>query len=731
MTLGSKEDGFESTEESIRLTSAEGGSITSSSFTSSTRYASRSGSAPLAGLASELRKVWTALPAWWNGEREADDSMKNFCQLVSFVLLAFFIFWLPVALKMISPEAPQIPGVAPDLVDGAKLVTGENGVVAADNGECSKLGVKILSDGGNAVDAMVGVVLCQGVLAPFASGLGGGAFILIHTMGKEPEFYDARETAPGGASENMFKNRPNATLTGGLSVGVPGELKGIYEAHKSYGRVEWKKLLIPVVELANDGPVSAYFAEQLVKHNSTIMKSPSLRATYTKKAGAGAEKAAEVAENAAASDSLPTRRDIERDVSIESDGEKGSNSTEEKSHRILLVEGDRLKQPRLAHTLAMIADRGASAFYDELASNISSDVQAAGGIMTAEDILNYNVVKRTPLVTNYHGLRVVGAPPPSSGGACIAMGLNILQGMRLRSSGRNAQSLHLLAETFKFIFGHRPGLADPDHEPSVKNIVKSMLSQREAWKVRRKIHSTKTYRPSYYAKDLLYIPEDDGTSHISILDANGTAVALTTTINGAFGSKVLSESTGILLNNEMDDFSTSQDTPNQFGLYPSRVNRIKPLKRPLSSMSPTIVLRGDTPFMVVGGSGGPRIITSTFQTLINVLDFGDDIATAVSAPRLHHQLIPNVLSMESINSSSCEMHHAFKNSNGGVPWKYWTSTCKFFRDVVKHHVSGPALDGCVQGIVVPQTLNRSSDDNAPKKMFAASDPRKIGLSAAY
>lgn len=743
---------------------------------------------PLLGrshLSGIFHRMWRRLPESWYGERDPEVAFRSFLTLAGFIGLCIFIFALPTLLERISPDAPTPPGTAPLLDSGATLVEGDFGAVAADCGVCSKLGVKILRDmGGNAVDAMVSTVLCQGVLAPYASGLGGGAFILIHFAGNETVkqksvFIDARETAPALIKPDVFEANETASRLGGLAVAVPGELRGLEMAHRRFGSLPWKDVVDPVIAIANEATVSAMLARRIAQMNSTILSSPSLSALFTKSpTGAAAN---EDGNQQKRDDSEEKKREKEKaEASLEVPGSVRSESTDPRGgeedlgskitkppsafgagslasgsplqnltsqnstqdanadgENVLLREGDKLVNHALTETLRKIAENGADFFYKDLASDISKEIRDAGGVMKERDIGTYRAIYRAPIESYFHGLKVLGASPPSGGGPSVGMALNILEGLEFRKHGRNSLTYLLLVETLKYVFAARSRLADPEYVNSVRRSVRSMLSKRVAMSVRAKIvaDGSKTHEPEHYFSDGIVrrAQRESGTSHVSIVDKYNNAVAVTSTINTAFGAGFVSNKTGIIYNNEMDDFATSRTRANAFGLQPARENFVQPGKRPLSSMSPTIILHNNVPYLVVGGSGGPRIISSTLQVIVNVIDWGDRLGDAISAPRMHHQLIPNVAWMESVRPDSCELYRALERPSGPTPggsWSYWPSVCRAMKQA-GHNVSGPSLDGVVQATLVLTGDRRSDGTDGLRRVFAASDPRKIGLAAAY
>lgn len=649
------------------------------------------------------------------------------------------------------------------------MLSGKNGAVAADHPLCSELGVKVMREmKGNAVDAMVSTVLCQGVLAPFASGLGGGAFILIHQSSSGlSSFYDAREVAPAAAKMKLFHKSATNAKFGGLSIAVPGELRGLYDAHQHWGVLKWGKVVEPVIEIAEKAKVGKFLAVKLQQMNETILASPSLTKVFTKKV---LTTKAQSEQNAAASAELPgVRRQIADNddfyriqilqrgvVETLNDDSVVTDANDKDKHGVsgkkpnpaengnatytieLLEEGDPLVNDALLKTLKSVSRNGADALYQGLATSLAEEIREAGGIVTVEDIRQYRAVMRTPTLSNYRGFEVVGAPLPSAGGVSIAMALNMIREMQFRRKGRNSITYKLLTETLKWVFGARMGLGDPDFVVGAESQVHSMLDRREAHKLYFRTREDRTFGPKHYSNRITTSRLEHGTSHVSILDVNRTAVSVTSTINLPFGSGVMSARSGILLNDQMDSFTTSASRTNAYGMYPSNENRVEGGKRPISSMSPTIVLKNGRVYMVIGGSGGPKAVSGVLQTLLNVVDFGDWIADAISAPRVHHQLVPNEVSLEGANGTSCEQSHALQRPSGGngasgkEAWKYWESVCKALQEA-GHRTSGPAVHGAVQAIVAPDALLNQWQRRKKEAglIYAASDARRIGKAAVY
>ncbi|CAL9764017.1 unnamed protein product [Musa acuminata subsp. burmannicoides] len=560
-------------------------------------------------------------------------------------------------------------------------VESEVGVVAADDWRCSEVGAAALRAGGHAVDAAVAAALCLGVVHPVSSGIGGGAFMVVRSADSgEAVAIDSRETAPIAASKNMYENDPSSKSKGALSMGIPGELAGLHTAWSKYGRLPWKDLLRPSITLARDGfLVVPYLADAIRTKEEDVLADPGLRAVLA-----------------------PNGR--------------------------LLQTNDTCYNPALANALEVISTEGPQAFYDgSIGERFIEDVRNAGGVATMEDLKEYRVKVTKAMVANAMGYTILGMPPPSSGTVGMSLVLNILGSYNSSSDGvEGLLGLHRLIEALKHMFGVRMNLGDPDFV-DVEEYVSDMLSSSFAHTLQQKIDDSTTFEPSYYLARWSQL-RDHGTSHLCVVDSDRNAVSLTTTVNWYFGARVMSPSTGIVLNNEMDDFSTpTEATPDR--LPPAPANFIEPKKRPLSSMTPIIILKDDQLAGVVGASGGVNIIPAVVQVFLNHFILRMEPLKAVQHPRVFHTLIPNEVLYENFTAIDGE-HIEFANE------------AKLFLEQ-RGHVLRSLSSGAVSQLVVHNlhervpSMQRKTDRKAKNgdgvfhgRLIAVSDPRKDGSPAA-
>jgi gamma-glutamyltranspeptidase/glutathione hydrolase len=518
----------------------------------------------------------------------------------------------------------MLPDAAPGPAIRAPMapVTARHGMVVAQEARAARIGVDVLEKGGNAVDAAVATGFAMAVSYPRAGNIGGGGYMVIHLAERNIDTaIDYRETAPAATTRDVFldadgnadahKSRDSA-----LAIGVPGTVAGLALAHAKYGSGKFTlaQLLAPAIAMARDGiPVEDDVAVSLPRWQGRLARWPSSAKIF-----------------------------------FHADGRA-------------LAPGETLVQSDLADTLATIARDGPDAFYHgAIADKIATAVRAAGGLMTADDLKHYQPVERAPVRGSYRGYDIVSMPPSSSGGVILIEILNILEGYPDLGSDE-ARRLHLTIEAMKLAYADRAAfLGDP---ASVEAPLKRLLSKSYAAELRARIDPERA-RPAAEIHSLLPAPnEGHNTTHFSVVDGSGNAVSNTYTLNFSYGVGLVAEGTGILLNNELDDFAAKPGSPNAFGLLGGEANAPGPGKRPLSSMTPTIVIKDGKPFLVTGSPGGSRIITTVLQVILNVIDRKLPIAEAVAAPRIHNQWMPDEvvvergLSPELIRALAARGHH--------------------------------------------------------------------------
>jgi gamma-glutamyltranspeptidase/glutathione hydrolase len=479
-------------------------------------------------------------------------------------------------------------------------VHSQHAMVVAQEPLAADVGVAVLKAGGNAVDAAVAVGFALAVTYPFAGNLGGGGFMLVRFADGRSTFIDFREKAPLKASRNMYLDANGKltkdSLVGWRASGVPGSVRGFELAHKKYGHKTWAEILDPAVNLASDGfPVSYTLSESVHSPGTTKLLSQ-----------------------------FPD------------------------SKRIFLAAkyGDKLVQTELAATLKRIREHGASEFYEgETARKLAAAMEANGGLITLDDLKQYQAIERTPLRGHYRDYEVVTSPPPSSGGIGILQMLGMLEGSGYEKSGAgSATTIHYVAEVMRRFYADRSEyFGDPDF---VKVPMPKLLDPRYIASRRDSIDPQHATPSDKVRPGDLGPYEKTETTHFDIVDSEGNAVAVTYTLNGGYGSGVTAPSLGFLLNNEMDDFAAKPGEENLFHLIQGEANAIQPGKRPLSSMTPTILVRDGKPFLVLGAPGGSRIINGVLQVILNVVDFHMNVQDAVDWPRFHHQWMPDQLYLE-------------------------------------------------------------------------------------
>jgi gamma-glutamyltranspeptidase/glutathione hydrolase len=478
-------------------------------------------------------------------------------------------------------------------------------MVASVHPLATEAGLQAFAAGGNAIDAAIATALTLGVVDGFNSGIGGGCFILLRLASGEIVALDGREMAPAGAFREMFfkdgKPQPELSQTGPLAIGVPGSLAAYHQALNHYGKLRLSDLLLPAAELAEQGfAISEHYAGKLRSEADQLNQFPASREIFFRDQGSPYQA------------------------------------------------GEKLLQPDLARTYRQIAESGSAWFYNgEFANKVEQWSREQGGVITARDFANYQVVARPPIRSRYRQYEVIGFPPPSSGGVHVAQILNILENFELKGSteAELQQSLHLVAEAMKLAFADRAyWLGDPDYVKVPRGLVDKAYARELAMKINlRQATPVLSHGNPPNPQDQIF---ERHTTHLTAADQEGNWVAITATVNTTFGSKVVIPGTGVVMNNQMDDFSIAPGIPNAFGLIGGENNSVAAGKRPLSSMSPTIVLYHDQPLLTVGAAGGPMIISQTLWTIVQYLDFGYPLEQAIAGGRIHHQWSPDRLRIE-------------------------------------------------------------------------------------
>lgn len=544
-------------------------------------------------------------------------------------------------------------------------ISAENGMVVSTSSYASKVGVEILKKGGNAVDAAVAVGFALAVTYPSAGNLGGGGFMVIHLADGNNITIDYREKAPLSAHREMYLNEsgefvPELSMYGATSAGVPGSVAGLIYALEKYGTMTLADVIQPAIELAKNGfrlekRDSIYFSNTI----PLFSKYTSSMKIFTK-------------------DGVPYSA------------------------------GELFIQIDLAKTLEQIKEKGGDGFYKgKVAELLVNQVRSLGGYITLEDLEKYQPIERDPILGNYRGYEIVSMPPPSSGGIALVQMLNILENYNLSEENwGSAHYIHHIVEAMKYAYADRTNhLGDADFYPVPtdqlvsKEYAKTIFDSIEK-ENNKAIPSSeiKSFEPEQFY-------ESTETTHYSVYDSYGNAVSTTTTINSSFGSGIVVEGAGFLLNNEMDDFSGKPGVMNQFGLLGTEANSIQPEKRMLSSMTPTIILKDDKPFIVIGSPGGSQIITTVLQVVSNCIDFDMNIREAIEAPRIHHQWMPDSIFYEK-DALSPEV----RNKLIDMGYHFWDDSYE------------TRLIGIAEGIMI---------DQKNKIIYGASDPRGGGLAAGY
>jgi gamma-glutamyltranspeptidase/glutathione hydrolase len=539
-------------------------------------------------------------------------------------------------------------------------------MVVSTSSYASKVGIEILQKGGNAIDAAVAVGFALAVTYPSAGNLGGGGFMVIHLSGGKNISIDYREKAPLSADRDMYLNEsgefvPELSQQGATSAGVPGSVAGLIYALEKYGTMSLEEVIQPAIDFAKNGWKLEDRDERYFSNNIELFKKyPSTKIIFLK-----------------------------------------DDST-------TYIEGDLFIQSDLAWTIEQIKEKGRDGFYKgKVAELLVEQVKSLGGYVTLEDLEKYQPVEREPSIGTYRGYKIISMPPPSSGGIALLQMLNILENYNLKSEAWGSSSyIHHLVEAMRYAYADRTyHLGDADFYPVPTD---QLISKVYAKNVFERIESTHNKAvPSGEIKSLesASIYESTETTHYSVYDSYGNAVSTTTTINSSFGSGIVVEGAGFLLNNEMDDFSGKPGVMNQFGLLGTEANSIQPEKRMLSSMTPTIILKDDKPYIIIGSPGGSQIITTVLQVILNCIDFDMNIREAIEAPRIHHQWIPDsvyyekIYLSEEVRTELIEMGYALAKEGADL-----------------------RVIGIAEGIMI---------DQKNKIIYGASDLRGGGLAVGY
>ena len=520
--------------------------------------------------------------------------------------LSAFVFFICTT-NILAQSYEPIGTINPNNYEPAQknIAQGKNGMVTTQHFLATAVGEKILNSGGNAYDAAIAVGFTLAVVLPRAGNIGGGGFMVIHDSTLNKQFsIDYREKAPINSDKDMYLNSDGTfndqklSTFGYLASGVPGTVAGLWEVHSKFGSLEWSKLLEDAIYYAENGfYITPYLSDMLVKYESKLSFYPETKKIFQK------------------------------------------NNPD--------FENKKLVQKDLAKTLKLIAQYGRDGFYlGPVAEKIHTQMQLNGGLITKDDLENYQPVWRTPLKSTYRDTEIITMGPPSSGGVHVIQMLNILESHNVSKIEHNSSEyINLLTEIMKYAYADRSKyLGDPDY---YEVPVSQIISKNYAKTINEKIKIGKVTPSSVIYPGTFSDNESYETTHFSIVDKDGNAVSSTYTLNSTFGSGVVIKNTGILMNNEMDDFAAAPGIPNQFGLLGAEANQIVPGKRPLSSMTPTIVMKDGDFFFTTGSPGGSRIITAVLQSIINIVDYGMNLEEANAAKRIHHQWQPDLLQIES------------------------------------------------------------------------------------
>ena len=553
-----------------------------------------------------------------------------------------------VIIRRLLANAYLVLCLVPAVLASTQPAHAPHGMVVSAHELASQAGVDIMRAGGNAIDAAVATGFALAVVHPAAGNIGGGGFMLVRMADGKLHFVDFREKAPAAATATMYLDTHGDVTDdpwlGYRAIGVPGSVAGLVYGQTRFGKLSLAQVMAPAIKLARDGYALSWQEARDMRVDKYLSKFPDSRHIF------------------------------QRDGNY-------------------YQQGEIFRQPELARTLERIADNPDDFYHGTIAKELAAAIQKGGGLITADDLAHYEVKERAPVEGTYRGYQIISAPPPSSGGTVLLETLNILEGYDLGQAGdRSAESVHLIAEAFRRAFYDRAEfMGDPDFS---KIPVAQLIDKKYAAAWRDSINpgqasvSKDLKRPAIFGELDQYakqhslpttMQESPHTTHYSVVDAEGNAVAVTTTLNDWFGSRVTADGLGFLLNDEMDDFASKPDVPNTDGLIQGKANAIGPGKRPLSSMTPTMVLKGDKLFLVLGSPGSSRIISTVANIIIGVVDYGMNIQEAVNAPRFHNQWLPDTLFLEEWFSPDTvkrlqQMGYGIKFGVGkGDEWRgYWS-----------------------------------------------------------
>mmetsp|Transcript_1089 Transcript_1089/g.3384 ORF Transcript_1089/g.3384 Transcript_1089/m.3384 type:complete len:717 (+) Transcript_1089:81-2231(+) len=626
-----------------------------------------------------FRRFWLRnRPENWSGESDPQTVWSHLVNILTLLLVAIGVLTIPRLLNVIAPRAPVAPGSSPDPGQALNIVSGTQAAVAAENANCSSLGLRMMTEKrGTAADAVIAAALCQTVLDPHSSSLGGGGISLYYTAkSQKATTYDGLVTVPAQARKEENYADP------GSRVGVPGTVRMLEALHKDHGKLAWKQLVNEAADIAKNWQVSEHFAAVLEQNKDDILSSEPLKRLFAKETSVG-------------------------DIS----GPDADAPAIEPY--IVLREGDTVEQPELSKTLQQLADHGPKELYEKLSMSIAKETRTFGGHLLSDDLRNYTQKKRQAITFYIDGYKIHTAPPPSTG-ALFAKALNILEGFRLRRVGRNGFAYHLVIEAAKLAFSDWNKIDDPDYDKSMNHIINQLLDKDRAQKLRTKIDVTRPKQQvetsSVRADELIKFPS--GT-HVAAVDKNGNVASMALTLGSAFGSKIVCNTTGLIMNDEL-------------AISARRDSKLAPGKRPVSGMIPVVVEDFARMQYAMGASGEVEAVYALVETVLNAVEYGDDLAGAIAAPRLFYDPRTNTVSMEAMNVEQCATSNAFRRSNG-APFGYWDEVCTTLKDR-GHSVVESELIGGIQGLAVRDV--EGEDRETEQTFFAFSDPRNAGSAAA-